>query len=378
MERKNIVIHCAAGLGNLGDEALLLSFIQRYRQIGNITVLCINADKARKYTMYDNCLNDTDEKCKKIVQECDIFVLGGGALFQDETSIYNVYRWGHFLNYAKRHNKKTMVYANSIGPLNYLWSRQYVEKTLKNVDAITLRDRKSVEELKKIGIYHAVLAADGVFGLQLHHPEKLDEQDEPYVCVVVRHWFDCIPFIPVSLCKKWGIQTKKNAEKYHKFIDVMIKVIDSINQDFGYRVVLLPFMKERDFKVADDIFAGVQNKEKSKVIEEENFGVWQYFSIIGRARLVLGMRLHSIIFSVMCTTPFVALNYSNKVEGLLDYLGFGEQAVEVDDLDYEKVMNLIRDTEINRESFILQEIRMREKMIENENLNKQFLEKLQA
>ncbi len=378
MKRMNIVIHCAAGLGNLGDEALLMSFLQRFGQMGNITVLCINADKARKYAMYDNCLNDTDGRCRKIVRECDVFVLGGGALFQDETSIYNIYRWGRFLNDARKHHKKTMVYANSIGPLNYRWSRQYVRKILKEVDAITLRDQKSVEELKNMGIHHAVLSADGVFGLSMHPLERFAVQEEPYVCIALRHWFDCIPFIPVAVCHKWHIQTKKNAGKYRQFIDVMIKVVDSLNRDFGYRVLFLPFLEERDGKVADDIMAGVQNREKNKIIGEENFGIWQYFSIIRHARLVLGMRLHSVIFAVMCAVPFIALNYSKKVEDLLAYLGFEEQGTAVEALSYDKIMDLIRDLEKNRNSFILQEIQIKEKMQEKELLNKDLFEKLQA
>ena len=372
----NIVIHCAAGLGNIGDEALLIGFIQQYQKIGNITVLCINADNARKYAMYDNCLNDTDVRCKKVIRECDVFVLGGGGLFQDETSIYNIYRWGRFLNYAKKHKKRTMIYANSIGPLNYIWSRNYVRKTLKDVDVITLRDQKSCEELKKLGVYHAVVAADGVFGLHMNELEMIDKLRSQYVCVVVRHWFDCIPFIPVSVCKKHNIQFKRNAEKYRSFIKAIIDVIDSLNDDYGYRVILLPFMKERDFKVADDIMAGVRNQEKNKIIEEESFGVWQYLSIIKNSRFVLGMRLHSIIFSIVCSVPFVALSYSQKVDDLLDYLGFQNESVKVDNLNYETVMELIRDIENDRDNFILQEIQIKEKMEEREALNKQFFESL--
>ena len=377
MKKNKVVIHCASGLGNIGDEALLMSFIAKYWENYDIIVLCADKSIARQYTGYKKCLNDTDSRCKKAIRDCDIFVLGGGGLFQDETSIYNVYRWGRHLSYAKKLGKKTFVYANSVGPLKYVWSRRYVAGVLEDVDAITLRDKESLELLKKINITNAQVTADGVFGLQsveskvsksniseskLSENKITDESAKPYVCVVVRHWFDCIPFIPVSICKKLGIQSKKNRIEYEKFIDSIVRIIDAINKDYDYDVVLLPFMKDRDFKVSQDIISRLQNKERNQIVPEEDFGVYNYFSIIKNARLVIGMRLHSIIFAIMSATPFIALNYSKKVGALLEYLGFGELKTDVTNLHCRDVTDLIEYVERHRDEIISNEVTAAKKM----------------
>ena len=374
MKKPKIVIHCASGLGNIGDEALLISFIKRYQKTSDITVLCMNGPAARKYAGYHKCFSDTDKECKKIINECDVFILAGGTLFQDETSIYNIYRWGHYLNYAHKLNKKTMVYANGIGPLNYARSRKYVSGILSKTNVITLRDTESLSELQAMGIYHATVTADGVFGLHFHeHPPQSFHYEKPYVCICLRHWFDLIPFLPVSVCKKLNLQSPKNRLKYAAFIDTMVFIINLINEHYHYNIILLPFMIDRDYKVADDIIAKVKFKKHIHIFEEKNFDVQNYFSVIKGAQFVIGMRLHSIIFSIICATPFIALNYSPKIISLLRYIGLQNLAIDVNHMDYAKVMNLIDYIEGNRVGISLQEKSAYEKMKKCEDINEELL-----
>ena len=44
----------------------------------------------------------------------------------------------------------------------------------------------------------------------------------------------------------------------------------------------------------------------------------QVLSLIGRFDLVVGMRLHFLMFAAMQRVPFVALPYANKVQGFLE------------------------------------------------------------
>lgn len=377
MNKPKIVIHCASGLGNIGDEALLISFIKRYQKTSDITVLCMNGPAARKYTGYHKCFSDTDKECKKIINECDVFILGGGTLFQDETSIYNIYRWGHYLNYAHKLNKKTMVYANGIGPLNYARSRKYVSGILSKTNVITLRDTESLSELQAMGIYHATVTADGVFGLHFHeHPPQSFHYEKPYVCICLRHWFDLIPFLPVSVCKKLNLQSPKNRLKYAAFIDTMVFIINLINEHYHCNIILLPFMIDRDYKVADDIIAKAKFKKHIHIFEEKNFDVQNYFSVIKGAQFVIGMRLHSIIFSIICATPFVALCYSQKILSLLKYTGFQNLAVDVNNMHCDEVMKLIDFIETNRSEISSQEMTVYEKMKAHENINDKFFSSL--
>jgi len=54
-------------------------------------------------------------------------------------------------------------------------------------------------------------------------------------------------------------------------------------------------------------------------------------SILSRLSLVVGVRLHSIIFSSMANIPFVAFNYDPKVKYFVEDLGLSELLLEIDE-----------------------------------------------
>lgn len=373
--RKKIVVHCAAGLQNIGDEALLKSFIDAFGKENDITVLCVNNKFAKELTGYTNCLNDADRRCKEIVKKCDLFVLGGGGLFQDETSVYNVFRWGRYLKIAIKYHKKTFLYSNSIGPLKWWFSRYYVASILKKTNIITLRDKESQEELKQIGVTHAKVTADAVFGLKEEKSASYINICKPYLCVVVRHWFDTIPLIPVSVCKKLNISSISNRRKYEQFVNNMAKCIDDLQNEFDLNIVMLPFMRDRDFVVSNDILKKVHN-EKTHIIAKEDFGIQQYMQIIRNSKLVIGMRLHSIILAIKVHTPFVAISYSKKITSLINYLGFEGQMIDVNEFNVETFVNVVRNTFFSESDIVKHEEEVSALMIIKEKKNKEYLNQL--
>ena len=162
-KRKKLVIQCCSGLKNSGDEAILYSVIHQFQDEYELHVISENAAYTKKmHPSVEVCISHRE--CLRAIRECDLFLLGGGGLLQDETTVYNVLKWLRYLRFALKAGKKTVLYANSVGPLKWRMNRWLVKKFLNRVDLITLRDRMSAELLRRIGVRKNVeVTADPVF-----------------------------------------------------------------------------------------------------------------------------------------------------------------------------------------------------------------------
>jgi polysaccharide pyruvyl transferase WcaK-like protein len=61
--------------------------------------------------------------------------------------------------------------------------------------------------------------------------------------------------------------------------------------------------------------------------------------IIASSRLVLGMRLHSIVFAALERIPFVGIVYDPKIENMLRLLGRPEPYLYVDNMNVDDIRN---------------------------------------
>jgi polysaccharide pyruvyl transferase WcaK-like protein len=86
------------GSENLGDEAIFETIHRDLQQLKpeSITVLSMNVERTRRLVSSANTevlraqsLRDT----VRAIRRCDLFVCGGGGIFQDQTSIYNPARY---------------------------------------------------------------------------------------------------------------------------------------------------------------------------------------------------------------------------------------------------------------------------------------------
>jgi len=362
---KNVVICGATGINNSGDEAILTVAYEHFKSFSNISVITLNKSKAIKYHPDINFINISNtSKIKEIIKNCDLFLLGGGGLFQDETTIFNVFRWYKILRIAQNSSAKIMLYANSVGPLKYKISRRLVKKALNKVDLITLRDESSYDLLKKIGIKTPCkVTADPVFSfdntkVSSELPIKLPKE---YVAFSVRHWFDTIPFVPVSVCRRINYKNKY----YKRYIEELKEIVLYINNELNLPVVFLPFIPDRDNSVVYNVIADERIKEKNIIIAEDCFlSPSDMISIIKQSKFLFGMRLHSIIYSTISEVPFIALAYSSKVNGILSIINQDKYAIDIRDLSLhiftEKLNALLNDyeeieNELHRMSAIMKE-----------------------
>lgn len=102
----------------------------------------------------------------------------------------------------------------------------------------------------------------------------------------------------------------------------------------GYRPVLIPFW-------TDDLAYVTRLSEAADV---EIFSDWknvqQVLDFISTCYVLVGQKLHSVVFSAATLTPFICLEYRPKCLDFTESVGFDDYTIRTDDVTSLKLMNM--------------------------------------
>ena len=171
-------------------------------------------------------------------------------------------------------------------------------------DTITLRDPGSLSELQKMNVSKPkmILAADPTF--------SLPSADETVVksALFSEGINDDIPRIAFAI-RKWKGEDK---------LDLFARAADLVYEKFGLTATLIPMEYERDLPVAREIQSRM--KTPSTVIGEKH-SVFAVIGILSRMKLIVGMRLHALVFGAGQGVPIIGISYDDKVTRFMEYIG---------------------------------------------------------
>ncbi|ACA38648.1 polysaccharide pyruvyl transferase CsaB [Lysinibacillus sphaericus] len=296
----HIVLSGYYGFDNVGDDAILLSIIQALKKWENdieITVLS-NNPTATEQTYGVKAVNRWKMKeIHQLLKTADGLISGGGSLMQDQTGMKTIPYYAGVIQIAKWLKKPVFVYAQGMGPINHSLSKLIVRKTFNKVEQITVRDKASQTLLTEIGVRKETkIVPDPVMGLNGgdFHCEWLDQESltaESYISVSVRDW-------PSTIAYK---------EKIAHSLDQLVRQ--------GEQIVFLPMHGEHDLKTSQEVAALMQEKS---LIAPSDLSIEEKIAVIGQSQLLIGMRLHSLIFSAIYATPFIAISYDPKIDAFAD------------------------------------------------------------
>ena len=305
----DIIISGYHGFRNSGDEALLfaiLSTLRKKKPDISFTVLSkIPSETARVYGVKSvNRYNFF--KVRKEMKEAKMLLFGGGSLLQDVTSSKSIKYYLAVIRLAQKCGLKTMLYANGIGPVIKKGDRHLAAKILNKVDVITLRDDKSDIELKNLGVTkpEIVITADPAFTLDTdlslsgeYYKKMAGVPEGTKLCVVsVREW-------------------KNSVENFE---DIMASLCDFMVEKHGIYPLFVPMQYPQDTLISEEIMKKM--KHGGYIINRE-LSVPEMFSVLSEAELIIGMRLHSLIYATTLEIPAMALVYDPKVSAFMESIG---------------------------------------------------------
>ncbi len=293
---------------NLGDDLLVKTLFDRYpnrkfiviagpeysdilSEFKNVQVVC--SPYARFRCLFDNYFHNKSY-INRIASKCSSSILIGGSLFIEPFI-------PKFNNRLYSDNPFFIIGSN-FGPYKSNSYYDYCREFFITADDVCFRDNESYNlfsDLKNVRC-----APDIIFGVQ---PHLQNECSGVFVSVM-------------NFTERSGAVSYYQTD-YEKFI------IDAIrnNRAHNERIYLCSFCKrEGDEKTIDSIVGHLSDTEITDcfVLKYDGLNSNEILECIGKSRLVIGTRFHSVILGLIYGKKVIAISYSNKTNNLLNDLGF--------------------------------------------------------
>lgn len=276
--------------GNIGDDAFVLPYKQLF------------PDKALTF----QCIDDT----KEISEEYDAVIVAGGDVIND---------------YFMKKMEKLLItysgpcYAVSVG-VPYTSEAKYTAL----FDHVFVRTHQDVELLNNIiGSKNVDYIPDVTWCLK--------KEIKPIKHTLFNQFNQLNPFSPfASNLKPLNFAVCLAQPAFHKnehaedLIDSITDCIRTLIRMYPKCTVNLvafnysPYEWESDYEINDKVFRRLSNYKNVKNIKDPSLqDPKNMMRFISKQSLVIGMRFHSIVFSMIQEVPFIAMYATRKVENLL-------------------------------------------------------------
>lgn len=325
------------GFRNSGDEAVLLSILSALEQAGReqgvaVTPVVLSGDPewtSRQYGV-EAVPRMKLGAVRAALRASDGLISGGGSLLQDATGMGSIPYYLGIMALARWCGKPVFVYAQGIGPVNRAIFRGPIARAFRKAAYVSVRDEESAALLQRFGVPAAKIdvVPDPVMGLPLPMSgaaEGAPERPAPEQAGLgvdsetdqrgSDRASDDMPLIGVSV-RFWRSDRAD-----------LDRVAEALNALAARRKVRLRFLP---------LYRGADEEASRYVMERLGSGVaaelapahdepQEMLREVGRCKLLLGMRLHSLIYAANREVPLVGLSYDPKIDHFLARLG--EQAI---------------------------------------------------
>ena len=309
---KKLLISGFYGYGNGGDEAVLSGIIASLRAAGLTRITVLSADTAYTEALHGvRAVPRMSPATLKAIADCDIFISGGGSLFQNATSSRSLYYYLGLLRAAMLMGKKTVIFAQGIGPLT---GGRHISNTmdlLKKVSLVSVRDADSAALLGKYGI-DAQIVPDPAFLCAREDPEQILAEagiTGGYFVVCPRPWKD------------------------NSYLAPLTAAIEDYSVSTGLQPLCLPMFFDED-RLTEGIAA---------IERRLDFGMMR--GVIAGSALTIGVRLHSLILAAAEQVPFVAISYDPKTAAFSR--ACGQEPLDIDCLTGEAVCARLSEAKVS-------------------------------
>ncbi len=327
-ERDGVLICGAYGHGNAGDEAILEAIIGELRSIDPdmpLTVLSRTPGATMLRDGIDAIHSFNLPAMRRVMRRSRLYINGGGSLIQDVTSRRSLYYYLYTLSAAKRLGCRVLMYGCGIGPVLYDRDIERTGRVLNSsVDAITLREPDSLEELRRFGVTkpEIVLTSDPALTLGAASPEAVDQAlaaagVDPggrYICFALREW--------PGFEEKTGVLADAGMYAYERH---------------GLTPLFLSINHKSDDQAAAAVAGGMSCPHAQlpgPLTTELTIGV------LSRMEALISMRLHGLIFAAGQGVPLIGVSYDPKVTAFLRCVE-GSGCARLDEITAEGLRALI-------------------------------------
>lgn len=300
------------GFKNFGDEAILKVLTEHLKD-ADVTVF--SSDPQFTSVTYGvKSVKGFDLKnVVKTIQNTDILISGGGSLLQDVTSLKSLVYYSLIIALGLLFNKKVIIFAQGIGPINNKFAQIVVKNLLKQCSLVTVRDENSLKLLENWGV-NAILVCDPIYSLEVPCQEKAN---------VV------------------GIQLRDFKTMNYNLLQKLAMLVSTKFSDKKVEIFSLQEAQDLDLcKKFEKILNSINPEIKTEIVTDN------IIERISKLEYLIAMRFHAILVALKSGVKTCAINYDIKVEKLAQDANLpliSMDAHENLEVIYNKLQNLNKD-----------------------------------
>ncbi|HBV96284.1 MAG: polysaccharide pyruvyl transferase [Peptococcaceae bacterium BICA1-7] len=318
-----VVISGYHGFKNNGDEAMLYAMLKALDQrIQGLEVVVLSKNPVETQDFFGVRAVPRHD-LRTIIGEirgADLLISGGGGLLQDVTGPNSILYYLGIVSLAKMMKKPVFFYGQGIGPIETLLGRTMMRLVANRVDVITVRDRESSDELCNLGVVRPLVevTADPALGL-----DTAEIDPGPGIAILNGAGIPTGDGLVGVSVRGWKGQSA--------YKTVIARTCDDLIGK-GRNVVFLPMHYPEDVAASKEIAAMMKN---SPFIVERQLNFKDMLSLMKQTSLIVGMRLHFLIFGSLLNIPMVGISYDPKVDRFLRLADMPSGGT-VENLDYQE------------------------------------------
>ncbi len=289
---------------NIGDEAILmcvLNCLRAHRPHARLVVFSRHAEHTRAHQPEADEVVDWEGVPQKPVLDAlgglDLLVLGGGGILYDGEAR----RYLRLVRAAQERGVRTLAYAVGAGPLREPDDREAVRSVLPAMDEVVVRDEESRLVLEEVGVEcDLTVTADPALLLA---PRPFTEQ-------MMRQ--EGLPLgarlVGMSVREPGRAAEKLDEDDYHA---LLADVADFLARRLDAHVVFVP-MERQDVRHAHGVLSRMSAPDLGRILHN-SYSPGEILGFMSHLDLVVGMRLHLVMFAALSGLPVLPLPYSGKV-----------------------------------------------------------------
>ncbi|TFE28994.1 polysaccharide pyruvyl transferase CsaB [Cohnella luojiensis] len=316
------------GFRNSGDEAVLKSILTALEEAAGKAgikiepvVLSGDPDWTRKQYGVEAVHRTKLGEVRRALKSSDGLISGGGSLLQDATGLGSIPYYLGIMALARWCGKPTFVYAQGIGPVNRKMFQPFIARAFKRAAYVSVRDEESATLLRRYGVPAASIEVvpDPVMGLPAGdvaggsaasdrgadaaanaNAAARAEDSPPVVGVSVRFW------------------RSDRAD-----LDRAAAALEALAGRQAVRLRFLPFHRGADEDASRYVMERLAGSGASAELEmaPAHDDPQLMLREVGRCALLIGMRLHSLIYAANQNVPLLGISYDPKIDQFVQRLG---------------------------------------------------------
>ncbi|MFD2672039.1 polysaccharide pyruvyl transferase CsaB [Marinicrinis sediminis] len=323
-QTRRVLISGYYGFQNSGDEAVLHSILYALKEQESdslrVIPVVLSNDPAETTRLYGvEAIPRMNPKALwKAMKQSDGLISGGGSLLQDVTGWKTIPYYLMIMRLAKWLKKPVFIYSQGIGPVGRPLFQKQIRNAFNKADYISVRDPASAQLLEQFGVRRDIeIVPDPVMGMPLMKEQVVTEENiddrslkadsgSYTIGISVRYW-------------------NEDRSELEQLAQSMFELQKRVPQPLQYR--FLPFHLPSDERASEyvrDAYYRICQAQDVKAREVEMFHGSEHpeemVRQVAACQLVIGMRLHALIYAASQHVPMAGISYDPKIGHFLSQI----------------------------------------------------------